>query len=170
MSLCALSRFSHSPGVSRRSITAPAVEGAKTFLSLMHGLFRFARETLFRLHRLWRPPWDCFLPVLRWVYYSQLWGEMCPSFCGRLNPFYICGIEIGEVSSHDQMGFWIRTRDALNLLGSGKYWRLCHIGDYQWTGGSETNTYLKHKKRKKAMSSATMEMQWPRKFMITAIW
>lgn len=54
MSLCALSRFSHSPGVSRRSITAPAVEGAKTFLSLMHGLFRFARETLFRLHRLSR--------------------------------------------------------------------------------------------------------------------
>lgn len=33
------------------------------------------------------------------------------------------------------------------------------LRDYQRTGGSETDTYLKHKKRKKAMSSATMEMQ-----------
>lgn len=48
MSLCALSRFSHPPGVSRGSITAPAVEGAKTFLSRFTSV---CQRKSFHLHR-----------------------------------------------------------------------------------------------------------------------
>lgn len=80
-------------------------EGAKTFLSLTLGLFRFARET----HSTSstgcpsRPPATLFFFLMGLLF--PFVGGNVPQFLRASKPRYICGIEIGKVSSHDQTVF-----------------------------------------------------------------
>lgn len=158
-----LSRFPGSPEGGGSGIDSSlAVEGAKTFLSLTRGLFQDPFH-LYWLSQLASKSLFWFHPPPRWVYYSHLWGNV-PYFLQASKPLYVCWVEIVKVSFHDQMvlesepqALWTAPQRFLSRRRSDII-------------RGAAATYLKHRKRKKAMSSATMEMQWPRKFMITAIW